>query len=113
MTLLELQTVYASLATILRADWQQPTQVWEGRKDAMAALLGSVEHFTFRPKFQVNPEATLIAQALSRSPDLKTVQSSIQNALSLVIDRIAPSAPAQPKQVRVFTSSGSQLWSPR
>jgi hypothetical protein len=35
----------------------------------------------------------LIAQSLSRPPDLKTVHGSIQNALSLVIDRIAPNAP--------------------
>lgn len=51
----------------------------------------------------------MIAQALSRSPDLKTVQGSIQNALSLVIDRIAPEAPAQPKQVRVVTAELAQI----
>ena len=76
-------------------------------------LLGSFEYFTYRPKFQVNPEQTLIAQSLSRSPDLKTVHGSIQNALSLVIDQIAPNAPAQPKEVVVVTASGPQLWSPR
>jgi len=113
MTLLEVQTVYASLETILRADWQQPTQVWEGRRDAMAALLGSVEHFTFRPRFQVNPEATLIAQALSRSPDLNTVHGSIQNALSLVVDRIQPDAPLMPKTVKVITASGPIMHGPR
>jgi hypothetical protein len=40
---------------------------------------------------------------------LKTVQGSIQNALSLVIDRIAPEAPAQPKQVRVVTAELAQI----
>jgi hypothetical protein len=66
----------------------------------MLALLSQVERFTFLPKFQVNPEATLIAQSLSRQPDLETAHGSIQNALSLVIDRIAPNAPAQPKKVQ-------------
>jgi hypothetical protein len=90
MTLLELQTIYAGLEDVLRADWQQPTQLFEARLDAVHKLLSSTETYTFKPKFQVNPEATLIAQSLSRSPDLKTVHGSIQNALSLVIDKVAP-----------------------
>jgi hypothetical protein len=101
--MLELQTLHASLESVLPADWNQPTQVWEGRREAMHALLNSVEHFTFLPKFHVNPDATLIAQALSRPPDLKTSQGSIQNALSLVIDRIAPNTPAKPQTVQVIT----------
>jgi len=32
MTRLELQTVYASLERILRVDWQQAMQVWEGEE---------------------------------------------------------------------------------
>ena len=79
---------------------------WEGRRESMLALLSQVERFTFQPKFQVNPEATLIAQSLSRQPDLETAHGSIQNALSLVIDRIAPNAPAQPKKVQVITARG-------
>jgi hypothetical protein len=72
----------------------------------MHALLNSVEHFTFQPKFQVSPDATLIAQALSRPPDLKTSHGSIQNALSLVVDRISPNAPAPPKEVKMITANG-------
>ena len=72
----------------------------------MLALLSQVESYTFRPKFQVSPEATLIAQALSRQPDLKTIHGAVQNALSLVVDRIAPNAPPIPKKVRVVTVSG-------
>ena len=72
----------------------------------MLALLSQVERFTFQPKFQVNPEATLIAQSLSRQPDIKTVHGAVQNALSLVIDRISPNAPARPKEVRVVTAAG-------
>jgi putative ABC transport system substrate-binding protein len=33
---------------------------------------------------------------------MKTVHGSIQNALSLVIDRIQPNAPARPKEIRVL-----------
>jgi len=106
MTLLQLQTIYAGLEEILKADWQQATQLFEGRLDAVHKLLSSTETFTFKPKFQVNPEATLIAQALSRPPGLKTIHGSIQNALSLVIDRIAPNVPAIPKQVKVITANG-------
>ena len=68
MTLLELQTIYAGLEEILKADWQQPTQLFEGRLDAVHKLLSSTEVYTFRPKFQVSPEATLIAQSLARQP---------------------------------------------
>jgi hypothetical protein len=69
----------------------------------MLTLLSQVERFTFQPKFQVSPEATLIAQALSRPADLKTVHGAVQNALSLVIDRISPNAQAKPKEVQVIT----------
>jgi hypothetical protein len=69
-----------------------------------ADLLSQVERFTFTPKFQVSSDAVLIAQSLSRPPDLKSIHGSIQNALSLVIDRIQPNAPARPKQVRVVTA---------
>jgi hypothetical protein len=106
MTLLELQTTYAGLDEILKADWQQPTQLFEGRLDGVHKLLSFAEVYTFRPKFQVSPEATLIAQALSRPPDLKTVHGAIQKALSLVVDRIAPNAPPILKKVRVVTASG-------
>jgi hypothetical protein len=51
-------------------------------------------------ELSICPEATLIAQSLARQPDLKTIHGSIQDALSLVIDRIAPNGPAMPKQVR-------------
>ena len=75
-----------------------------GRLDGVHKLLSSAEVYTFRPKFQVSNDAVLIAQALSRPPDLKTVHGAIQNALSLVVDRIAPNAPAMPKQVRIVFS---------
>jgi hypothetical protein len=97
MDMLTVQTLVASLENILPASWYQPT-AWEGRRESMLALLSQVERFTFQPKFQVNPEATLIAQSLSRPPDFKTVAGAVQNALSLVIDRISPDAPAVPKQ---------------
>ena len=76
----------------------------------MLAVISQVETVHIQPKFQVNPEATLIAQSLSRPPDLKTTHGRIQNALSLVIDRIQPNAPARPKEVWVITSSGPMLW---
>ena len=66
MDLLQLQTLYASLEDILKADWNQSTQTWDGRREAMHALLNSVEHFTFRPKFQVSSDAVLIAQSFGR-----------------------------------------------
>ena len=50
--------------------------------------------------------AVLIAQSLARQPGLKTVHGAVQNALSLVIDRIAPNAPARPKEVMVITARG-------
>ena len=100
MTLLELQTLYASLEDIMPADWDQPRQVFEGRIGAMQALLSEVQHFTFQPKFLVSNDATLIGQAISRQGDLKTIHGAVQNALSLVIDRIAPNALAQPKTFR-------------
>jgi hypothetical protein len=104
MGMLTIQTLVASLENIAPWNWQQPSLQWEGRRENMLALLSQVERFTFQPKFQVNPEATLIAQALSRPPDLKTTHGVVQNALSLVIDRIAPNAPAKPKEIRVVTS---------
>jgi hypothetical protein len=76
----------------------------------MLMLLSQVERFTFAPKFQVSKDAVLIAQALSQPPDLETIHGSIQNALSLVIDRIQPNAPARPKQVRVVTASGPIMY---
>ena len=110
MDLLTLQTLVANLENTAPWNWQQPSLQWEGRREVcMLALLSQVERFTFQPKFQVNPEATLIAQSLSRPPDLKTTHGAVQNALSLVIDSIAPNAPAQPKQVRVITASGPIL----
>jgi hypothetical protein len=78
----------------------------------MLALLSQVERFTFQPKFQVNPQATLIAQSLSRPPDLKTTHGAVQNALSLVVDRIVPNVRATPKQVKVVTC-GPLLHGPR
>jgi hypothetical protein len=96
----------SSLENIAPWNWQQPSLQWEGRRENMLALLSQVERFTFLPKFQVSNNAVLIAQSLSRPPDLKTVHGSIQNALSLVIDRIAPNAPPIPKKVRVVTASG-------
>ena len=69
----------------------------------MHALLNSMEHFTFRSKFQVSSDVRLIARALGRPADLKTSHGAVQNALSLVIDRIAPNAPAKPKEVKVVT----------
>jgi hypothetical protein len=108
MDMLSLQTLVASLESIAPWNWQQPALQWEGRREGMLALLSQVERFTFHPKFQVNPEATLIAQSLSCPPDLKTVHGAVQNALSLMIDRIAPNAPAQPEHVKVKTC-GPQL----
>jgi hypothetical protein len=62
MTLLELQTIYAGMEDILRADSATAdAQLFEGRLDAVHKLLSSTETYTFKPKFQVNPEATLIA----------------------------------------------------
>ena len=103
MTLIELQTLYAGLEEILKADWNQPTLLFEGRMGVVHALLNSVEHYTFQPKFQVSSDAVLIGQALSRPPDLKTTHGAVQNALSLVVDRIAPNAPPVPKKVTVLT----------
>jgi hypothetical protein len=70
MTLLELQTIYARLEEILKADRLQRTQLFGGGLDAVHKLSSSTETYTFRPKFQVNPEATLIARSLARQPDL-------------------------------------------
>ena len=72
-------------------------------RENMLALLSQVERFTFQPKFQVSNDAVLIAQSLSCPPDMKKVHGRIKNALSLVIDRIQPNAPARPKEVRVIT----------
>jgi hypothetical protein len=66
----------------------------------MLALFSTVQRFTFTPQFQLSPEATLIAQAMSRQPDLKTTYGAVQNALSLVIDRISPNASTSPKSYR-------------
>jgi hypothetical protein len=95
-----------SLENIAPWIWQQPALQWEGSRESMLALLSQVERFTFQPNFQVGSDAVLIAQSLSRPPDLKTTHGAVQNALSLAIDRIAPNAPAQPKEVRVITVSG-------
>jgi hypothetical protein len=89
MDMLTLQTLVASLEKIAAWNWQQPALQWEGRRESMLALLSQVERFTFQPRFQVSNDAVLIAQSLSRSPDLKTTHGAVQNALSLVIDRIA------------------------
>jgi hypothetical protein len=70
MTLLELQTIYARLEEILKADRLQRTQLFGGGLDAVHKLSSSTETYTFRPKFQVNPEATLIARSLARQQDL-------------------------------------------
>ena len=56
------------------------------------------------------PKPKKTPDIISRSPDLKTVQGSIQNAVSLVIDRIQPNAPARPKQVRVVTALGPIIY---
>jgi hypothetical protein len=98
MDMLTLQTLVASLENIAPWNWQQPSLQWEGRRENMLALLSQVERFTFLPKFQVSNNAMLIAQSLSRPPDLKTVHGSIQNALSLVIDRIAPECAANTEE---------------
>jgi hypothetical protein len=63
------QTIYARLEEILKADRLQRAQLFEGRLDALHKLLSSTETYTFRPKFQVNPEATSTAQSLARQPD--------------------------------------------
>jgi hypothetical protein len=60
------------------------------------------------------PKPKKTTDIISRSPDLKTVQGSIQNALSLVIDRIGPNAPAQPEagsgcHTRSYTSADCHL----
>jgi hypothetical protein len=106
MDLLTLQTLFASLETIAPWNWQQPSLQWEGRREAMLTLLSMVQRFTFTPQFQVSPDATLIAQALSRQPDLKTTHGAVQNALSLVIDRIQPGKSSKPREVRVITANG-------
>jgi hypothetical protein len=110
MDMLTLQTLYASLESIVSWNWQQPLLQWEGRRENMLTLLSQVERFTFTPKFQVSSDAVLIAQSLSRPPDLKSIHGSIQNALSLVIDRIQPNAPVRPKQVRIVTASGPIMY---
>jgi hypothetical protein len=107
MDLLTLQPLVVSLENIAPWNSQQPSLQWEGRRESMLALLSQVERFTFQPKFQVN-EATLIAQSLSHRPDIKTVHGAVQNALLLVIDRIAPNAPARPKKVIVVTCGPSK-----
>jgi hypothetical protein len=56
----------------------------------------------------ISSDATLIAQALSRQADLKTIHGAVQNALSLLIDRIAPNAPAQPKTFRSSRRGGRE-----
>ena len=69
----------------------------------MHALLNSMEHFTFRSKFQVSSDVRLIARALGRPADLKTSHGAVQNALSRVIDRIAPNARRSQKKSRWST----------
>ena len=112
MDMLTLQTLVASLEKIAPWNWQQPSLKWEGRRENVLALLSQVERFTFTPKFQVSSDAVLIAQSLSRRPDLKTTHGAVQNALSLVVDRIAPNVRATPKQVKVVTC-GPLLHGPR
>jgi len=82
---------------------ESPIAAMEGRRENMLALLSQVERFTFTPKFQVNSEAMLIAQFGAPAGSRKHPRRR-STALSLVIDRIAPDAPAQPKEVRVITS---------
>jgi hypothetical protein len=74
------------------------------RRDAMATLLSSVEHFT--SGLEVNPERTLIAQLFTRQQDLKNHSRSSSKHVVLVNDRIAPDSPAQPKRVKVITAKG-------
>ncbi len=68
------------------------------RRDAMATLLSSVEHFTSGLDLQVNPETTLIAQSFTRQQDLKNHSRRSSKHVVLVNDRIAPDSPAQPKR---------------
>ena len=68
----------------------------------MHALLNSMEHFTFRTKFQVSSVVPFIARALGRPAELKPSHGAVRNAPSLVIDRIAPNAPAS-QRVKVVT----------
>jgi hypothetical protein len=105
------QTIYARLEEILKADRLQRAQLFEGRLDALHKLLSSTETYTFRPKFQ-KPRGNVDRSIIGTPAGLKTVHGAVQNALSLVIDRIAPNAPARSKQVRVVTS-GPVMYGPR
>ena len=60
----------------------------------MLSALTKAQAFAFEPAFQVDPEAKLVAAALSRpyDPREKTVYASAVNVLGLLIARIAPDA---------------------
>jgi hypothetical protein len=101
MDLLTLQTLHALWTPLRHGNWQQSSLQWQGQREkhtdaAQVKLSGS----RLRRKFQVSSDAVLTAQSLSRPPDLKSIHGSIQNALSLVIDRISPNAAAQLKRFR-------------
>ena len=97
MTLLESQTVYASLGDNSKSRLAVTDASMGTAENAMAALLGSVKDFTYRPKFQVNRRGDVdssITQPVTRFEEGSGQRSEC--ALSLVIDRITPNAPAQP-----------------
>jgi hypothetical protein len=91
--------VYASLGNNSKSRLAVTDASMGRAENAMAALLGSVKDFTYEPKFQVNWRGDVDSSITQPAPDLKTVQGSVQSALSLVIDRITPNAPAQPKEL--------------
>ena len=70
----------------------------------MLALFSEVTPFTFAPKLQLSPAASLLASALGRSWDAKdkSIYGALFNAFSLVVNRALPSRPAGPlKEIKV------------
>src|SRR5215472_5970400 len=98
------QSLVPILEDNLRGEWWPPELPLEVRKEDVLALFSEVTPFTFAPKLQLSPAASLLASALGRSWDArdKSIYGALFNAFSLVVNRALPSRAAGPlKEIKV------------
>ena len=88
----------AVVTEALPGEWHPAAVPIEARRESVLSALSKAQTFTFQPAFQVDPDAELIAPALSRpyDPKDKSVYAAVANALGLLISRMAPGEPQGP-----------------